>query len=83
MLDTINSCGSLESIPVCFIRKLVSPVVQSTSPVHQSSPPIVYSQKLWLTIIPLLNGCLSNVESSHLKVDCLIIVLIYNSPAKL
>ena len=26
-----------------FLGKKVSPVVQSTSPVHRSSPPIVYS----------------------------------------
>ena len=35
--------GLLRSQKYCFLGKKVSPIVQSTSPVHRSSPPIVYS----------------------------------------
>ena len=39
--------SGVKNIAFCrFLGKKVSPVVQSTSPVHRSSPPIVYSRYL-------------------------------------
>ena len=47
-----------------FLGIKVSPVVQSTSPVHRSSPPIVYSPRTWTQIADLPTIC-STFESFH------------------